>query len=306
MARCSDVTYGPRRSSYFGTPIVLWRDRGNLVSALIDACPHKGASLSLGRLDGDFIVCPYHGMRFKPCHSEGAGSLHAIHLQTRELYGLVWVCPAEDNRHGAILTMDFHCSNNASYAFSDEVRSSFLNVIDNLFDTSHFAEVHRATFAGKAEHPPKITDYFETSTGFRFQYVAPITSSAEFADFVGADANLASVNCEYIAPFSQFFTVNYNNGIKYSSVQTLSPHTPSSCLLFQSGFLSESSLDIADFFHAADIAIWKEDKLVLESLQKDVVVDYVGAAVSAPDEHTRYLVDALSRYLSLRRFVPSS
>ena len=37
------------------------RDRG-----VHDECPHRGAPLSLGRLEGDDLVCAYHGWRFGP------------------------------------------------------------------------------------------------------------------------------------------------------------------------------------------------------------------------------------------------
>ena len=31
-----------------------------------DECPHRGAPLSLGRHEGDELVCAYHGWRFGP------------------------------------------------------------------------------------------------------------------------------------------------------------------------------------------------------------------------------------------------
>ena len=38
--------------------------------AVDDACPHAGASLGAGTLQGEFLVCPLHQWKFKPC--EGA------------------------------------------------------------------------------------------------------------------------------------------------------------------------------------------------------------------------------------------
>jgi nitrite reductase/ring-hydroxylating ferredoxin subunit len=51
----------------------LWRveDRGiaifnvlGTLYALDDSCPHAGASLSSGKLDGRTVQCPAHGLRF--------------------------------------------------------------------------------------------------------------------------------------------------------------------------------------------------------------------------------------------------
>ena len=37
---------------------------GAEVFAIDDSCPHAGASLSNGRLQGSKVVCPAHGLRF--------------------------------------------------------------------------------------------------------------------------------------------------------------------------------------------------------------------------------------------------
>ncbi len=46
-----------------GTPIVLLR-RGQQVHALADQCSHLGGPLSEGQLEGESVVCPWHGSRF--------------------------------------------------------------------------------------------------------------------------------------------------------------------------------------------------------------------------------------------------
>ncbi len=46
-----------------GRTIVLWRHRGRFY-ALDNVCPHTGGPLSLGWIEDDQIVCPWHGARF--------------------------------------------------------------------------------------------------------------------------------------------------------------------------------------------------------------------------------------------------
>jgi nitrite reductase/ring-hydroxylating ferredoxin subunit/uncharacterized membrane protein len=51
-----------------GTPIVVLK-RGEEIYALADSCSHMGGPLSEGKLEGDSVVCPWHGSRF--CLKDG-------------------------------------------------------------------------------------------------------------------------------------------------------------------------------------------------------------------------------------------
>ena len=44
--------------------VAMWRKADGTVAALEDACWHRLAPLSLGSLEGDDIVCRYHGLAF--------------------------------------------------------------------------------------------------------------------------------------------------------------------------------------------------------------------------------------------------
>jgi nitrite reductase/ring-hydroxylating ferredoxin subunit len=50
----------PTRAALGATGLVLVR-RGDVVYALKETCPHAGGPLAEGHLDGDAIVCPWHG-----------------------------------------------------------------------------------------------------------------------------------------------------------------------------------------------------------------------------------------------------
>jgi len=47
-----------------GEDLVLFRDKKGNVGLVADRCPHRGASLSYGRVEGRGIACAYHGWLF--------------------------------------------------------------------------------------------------------------------------------------------------------------------------------------------------------------------------------------------------
>src|SRR5207253_10246829 len=59
-----DLERGPLAASLLDEPLVLWRDGVGAVRAFSDLCVHRGTALSLGTVEGDEIVCPYHGWRY--------------------------------------------------------------------------------------------------------------------------------------------------------------------------------------------------------------------------------------------------
>ena len=64
VAPTSDLGAGQRKLVFVdGRSIVLLNVEGQL-HAVDNSCPHNGASLASGRLDGNVLQCPAHGLRF--------------------------------------------------------------------------------------------------------------------------------------------------------------------------------------------------------------------------------------------------
>jgi phenylpropionate dioxygenase-like ring-hydroxylating dioxygenase large terminal subunit len=137
-----------------GERVVLFRDAAGAARALIDRCPHRGVALSLGKLRGGDIECPFHGWRFD---GEGRNcgapwnpdarleNLGAVALPLREQAGLLWLytgfAPTDDPNVSPSLS----APNIALCAQSVVWDAHWTRVMENMLDMPHLPFVHRRT-----------------------------------------------------------------------------------------------------------------------------------------------------------------
>jgi phenylpropionate dioxygenase-like ring-hydroxylating dioxygenase large terminal subunit len=138
------------------------------IAAFADACPHRRARLSAGKLTGGTLQCAYHGWRFTPdgkCVDIPAlGNTAAIPERSAlrrpaglaEQDGLVWLAaespcaPVPDLRPGVQLGGESIAT--VIYPVV-QVDANAAMLIDNFLDEAHFPFVHAATFGGAGPEP---------------------------------------------------------------------------------------------------------------------------------------------------------
>src|SRR5260370_29651159 len=101
VAFSNEVTNQPYAATLLDERVVVYRIKDGSLVAARDICHHRGVPLSLGHVEGDEIICKYHGLRYDredkciciPAHPNGAISprLHLQMFSVQERYGLVWV-----------------------------------------------------------------------------------------------------------------------------------------------------------------------------------------------------------------------
>jgi phenylpropionate dioxygenase-like ring-hydroxylating dioxygenase large terminal subunit len=154
-----------------GEDIVLFRTPAGEVAALEDACPHRKLPLSKGTLQGDRVVCGYHGLTF-----DGTGACVAAPTQDRiptgarvrrypvlERYGFVWLWMGDPERADPAKLIDIPNYDNPAWgrtAGGDmPIACDYLYMVDNLLDPAHVAWVHLSSFAGaKTDSAPLSID----------------------------------------------------------------------------------------------------------------------------------------------------
>jgi len=67
VARIGEIAEGESAAFPVGEKIVALYHSAGKYHAIDDLCPHMGASLSAGQLEGKTVTCPWHAWRFSIC-----------------------------------------------------------------------------------------------------------------------------------------------------------------------------------------------------------------------------------------------
>jgi vanillate O-demethylase monooxygenase subunit len=171
-------------------PVLLYRAEDGHAIAMSDYCPHRFAPLHLGKLVGDTVECPYHGLRFD-CTGKCVDNPHgdgvipkAANVRTypvEERHGLVWVWMGDQAKADASTIADYSCltdtSNFKAVHGYIKLNANYQLVMDNLTDLSHASFVHETTLEPRetAKHKFHVTE--ENGIIFTRQWCAnnPIT-----------------------------------------------------------------------------------------------------------------------------------
>ena len=154
-AFADEVTRTPLARRVLGVPLVLLRRTDGGVMVLEDRCPHRSMPLSRGTVDGDTLVCAYHGARFgcdggciqvpsQPVVPPGA-RVRVFPVQLRGPLVWVWMgegAPTAEPPHPAWM-------DDAAWVASQQrlhLKASYVRLHENLLDLTHLSFLHARTF----------------------------------------------------------------------------------------------------------------------------------------------------------------
>jgi len=153
VALSTDLRPGEHlRTQLGGEDVMVWRTEGGKAVVSSAYCPHLGADLADARVQGDALVCPFHGFAFSPhgrCVSTPYEGPPPPAAKLR-----VWVA---DERHGAIFAWLGPLQEAPSFPLPEleeegwtpfvghiwrDVPSHPQETTENSVDVGHFTEVH--------------------------------------------------------------------------------------------------------------------------------------------------------------------
>ncbi len=158
-----------------GKELVLFRAGPGKIGALEDCCPHRRMRLSLGKMVGDRLQCPYHGWTFDCSgagESPGTPKLHATAsaFDAVERHGAVWVKSAASEPAFPPFDVQgyYHLC-----TLQHQVRAPLEVVVDNFTEIEHTPTVH-GTFGYALDRMHEVDVRFEpTDSAVRVLNVGP-------------------------------------------------------------------------------------------------------------------------------------
>lgn len=142
-----------------GMDLALFRNESGEISCVVDQCTHRGAALSKGKVQGDCILCPFHGLEFNekgqctfiPANGKAStADISRFNVKSylvKETNDIIYLWYGEEGKATAELPF-FHHEVDSSYAYSeieDHWNSHYSRCIENQLDVVHVPIVHHNT-----------------------------------------------------------------------------------------------------------------------------------------------------------------
>lgn len=262
VAACSgEIGAVPFARTLLGQPVLLYRRESGEAVALEDRCCHRNLPLSLGRREGDFVRCGYHGLKFDwtgrcveiPGQKEIPAGARVRSYPILEKWDFVWIWMGDPARRDESLMPDWACLDDPSLTrtMGNDGKPLPMNCHwelnnDNLLDLMHVVYVHAETLGGAGlDRNPVTTERFPR--GVRMMRwspnVTPPPLLARLARFDGdnVDRWQATVceipsHCTIDAGFAPANEVgrdgDWNRGVRLRALITATPETEGTSFMF--------------------------------------------------------------------------
>src|SRR3982751_6026601 len=302
-------------------PVVLYQGESGRVVAMEDRCCHRGAPLSMGRIEGDCIRCMYHGMKFEPsgkCIQIPGQDVIPARLGVRSYPvvardHLVWIWMGDPAKADESLIVDYAPLHDPgwkgmpAYMHYD---ANWLLIVDNLADFAHLAFVHTKTLGGSEEYAfvSKPTSIERLPRGFRVERWHMNADAPPFHRKVIPNPddkvdrrNIGHMEIPGIFMLESLFAPagrggergNFEGAREYRNCQFMTPETRRSTHFFWN-YLNNFEGDdhrISESLHQSLIEGFLEDKSIIEGQQEVLDADpdfkLLAIAADAPLAHFR-------------------
>lgn len=156
-ARSDEISRELTARTILGSPVLLFRKTDGTAVALQNRCAHRSFPLDKGKLDGDTVVCGYHGLRYD-CQGRCIGipmlerdlpsiAIRAYPVLERPPFVWLWTGDPALCDEAALPHPDWLGHADWDYYIGYvNPQGSYVHMHENLLDLSHLSFLHETTF----------------------------------------------------------------------------------------------------------------------------------------------------------------
>ena len=152
-AHSEDLGREPFARTILNEPVLFYRTEDGRPVAMDNRCRHRLAPLDKGKLFGDNIQCPYHGLQFSPtgaCVTVPSGGDPPPRAQLRvypvaERNSLLWIWMGDPDLANPETIVDFSLLESEAFGWFTgylHAKANYQLLTDNLLDLSHSEFLH--------------------------------------------------------------------------------------------------------------------------------------------------------------------
>ncbi|MBI1685141.1 Rieske 2Fe-2S domain-containing protein [Caulobacter hibisci] len=275
VARLADLADKPQAVTLLDLPLVVYR-AGDTVRVARDLCPHRGLPLSMGWVEGEEIVCAYHGLRYGPdgqCRKipahpdlEPSRRLKVGMFPAVERYGLVWTCLDPSDETAAIPSFPLWDADGFQQIVTPfvDIAGSAARQMEGFVDVAHFAWVHHEAFADREDPVVPIYDTKVTDTGLRTDYWSSVSNYPRHLRHLAPPDFRWLRRFEIQPPFAAHLTIFFPGEQRLSILNLPSPVSARKTRLFVPLVRNFDTTGDVEDVYAFNAQIFAEDAAVVE------------------------------------------
>jgi len=310
------------RRTILGRALVFYRTQTGAPVALEDRCVHRSFPLSLSKLDGDAIVCGYHGMRYDcsgrcvevPSQPQAGPGLGVRAFPLVEHGTFVWIWMGERAADPATIPDTGDWVRDAAWPASSHyfnLKANYIALHENLLDLSHLSFLHADSFGTPdyARAPFNVEMDEQRGRFALLREVAPTRLPPLWAKPTGLEGidAVRSVRSEFMSPALHIVNVRFwawgqpeqeRPDMQVKTAHIITPETATSThyFLYHARNFAQQNQAITRVMHEGLLAAFREDVAGLEAIEANV-------AVTPPGEFVEVSFSADRAGIAMRRYL---
>lgn len=233
VLRSAQLTSGaaPHRLKIMGQRLIAFRSPEGRVGVMDEACPHRGASLALGRNEKCGLRCVYHGWKIAPSgelleaptHPENFAlsklttRAHPVH----EAQGIVWTWLGKGKAPPFRKLAFSDLPHDHVFAATVVCNCNWLQPLETLWDVFHAQILHNQTNRRSRRGGAYFsTEGRTTDSGLRFDYPEMLVEATPYGFSYTNSDSAKRTHFRFIMPFIQHHAIepgpNADRGLQIS------------------------------------------------------------------------------------------